>query len=185
VRVLVACEESGVVRRAFQARGHHAISCDILPPRDGQVRVHLQADVRHYLDDGWDLLIAFPPCTDLSVSGARWFRAKQADGRQQAALQFVRQLMEARIDRIAIENPVSIISSQIRKPDQIIQPWMFGHGEVKTTCLWLKGLPHLTPTQIVPGRIQRCWRMAPSATRARDRAETYLGIATAMAAQWG
>jgi site-specific DNA-cytosine methylase len=131
------------------------------------------------------MMVAFPPCTHLAVSGARWFAEKRADGRQQAALDFVRLLMDAPIPRIAIENPVSIISSHIRKPDQTIQPWQFGHGETKRTCLWLKGLPKLTPTDIVEGREQRIWKMPPSADRWKLRSQTYQGIADAMANQWG
>ena len=130
-------------------------------------------------------MIAFPPCTHLAVSGARWFKEKRADGRQQEALKFVRMLMDAPIDRIAIENPVSIISSHIRKPDQTIQPWQFGHGETKRTCLWLKNLPKLEPTDIVEGREQRIWKMPPSADRWKERSKTFQGIANAMADQWG
>lgn len=133
----------------------------------------------------WDLLIAHPPCTHLAVSGARHFEAKRADGRQQAALDFVRRLLDAPIPLIAIENPVSIISSQIRKPDQVIQPWQFGHGETKATCLWLKGLPPLVPTNVVPGRVARVHRMSPGPNRWKERSRTYQGIADAMAAQWG
>lgn len=163
--------------------GHDAISCDILPSdREGP---HLQCDVREVNLAAFDLMIAFPPCTHLAVSGARWFPQKRADGRQQAALDFVRFLMEAPVERIAIENPVSIISSHIRKPDQTIQPWQFGHGEVKRTCLWLKNLPRLQPTNIVDGREARVHMMPPSADRWRKRSVTYPGIAQAMADQWG
>jgi site-specific DNA-cytosine methylase len=185
VRVLVACEFSGTVRRAFRALGHDAWSCDLLPA-DDESPFHLQRDAIWAATywKGWDLLIAHPPCTDLAVSGARHFAAKKADGRQDAALEFVRQLMEAPIPRIAVENPVSIISSHIRKPDQIIQPWQFGHGETKATCLWLKGLPKLTPTNIVPGREARIHKMAPGPNRWKERSKTYRGIAEAMAAQW-
>lgn len=182
MRILIACEYSGAVRDAFTAKGHDAISCDILPTdSDGP---HIQGDVRDVLGDGWDMMIAFPPCTHLAVSGARWFKEKQADGRQDAALDFVRLLMDAPIPRIAIENPVSIISSHIRKPDQTIQPWQFGHGETKRTCLWLKNLPKLTPTNIVEGREQRIWKMPPSKDRWKERSKTYQGIADAMAQQW-
>lgn len=193
MKVLVACEESGAVRRAFRARGHDAFSCDLEPARDGSPH-HLRCDVRIALDliGGWELMIAHPPCDDIACSGARWFPEKIADGRQQRALDFVQLLMDAPVPRICIENPVSVISSKIRKPDQIIQPWQFWHldepgtGEVKTTCLWLKGLPPLVPTTPdEPGRKQACWLMGPSPTRKRDRATTYRGIADAMAQQWG
>lgn len=183
MRVLVACEYSGEVREAFRARGHDAMSCDLLPT--DAPGPHYQGPVEDVLNDGWDMMIAFPPCTHLAVSGARWFKEKRADGRQQAALKFVRMLMDAPIDRIAIENPVSIISSHIRKPDQTIQPWQFGHGETKRTCLWLKGLPKLEPTDIVEGREQRIWKMPPSADRWKERSKTFQGIANAMANQWG
>lgn len=149
MRVLVACEFSGVVRRAFQATGHEAWSCDLLPSEDNSLN-HIQGDVRSLLDDPWDLMVAHPPCTHLAVSGARWFKEKVSE--QEEALNFVRTLLGSGIPRMALENPVSIISSRIRKPDHIIQPWQFGHGETKATCLWLKGLPKLKPTQIVSGR---------------------------------
>lgn len=185
-RVLVACEFSGAVRRAFRALGHDAWSCDLLPAEDGSP-FHVEDSVFHrsLLTQGWDLMIAHPPCTHLAVSGARHFAAKKADGRQQAALEFVQALMDAPIDRIAVENPISIISSRIRKPDQIIQPWQFGHGETKATCLWLKGLPLLQPTQVVDGRVARVHRMPPSPDRWKERSRTFEGIASAMAAQWG
>lgn len=184
MRVILGCESSGVVRRAFEARGHDAWSCDLLESEDGSPR-HIVGDVLDVIDDGWDLGIFFPPCTHLAVSGARHFPAKRADGRQQAALDFVRRLLAARIPKIALENPVSIISTHIRPPDQVIQPWMFGHGETKATCLWLKDLPRLTPTNIVPGREPRVHRMAPSPDRWRERSRTLPGIADAMADQWG
>jgi hypothetical protein len=192
MRVLVACEESGIVRSAFKARGHEAFSCDLLPAR-AHSAFHFEGDVRELLIPGkWDLMIAHPPCDDIACSGARWFPEKIADGRQQRALDFVQALMDAPIPRICIENPVSVISTRIRKPDQIIQPWQFWHldepgtGEVKTTCLWLKGLPKLVPTTpSETGRHQACWLMGPSPTRKRDRSTTYRGIADAMAAQWG
>jgi site-specific DNA-cytosine methylase len=184
MRVLVACEFSGVVRRAFRAIGHKAWSCDLLPAEDGDIH-HIGYDVRKVLNDGWDLMIAHPPCTHLAVSGAKHFMAKQADGRQQQALEFVRTLMNAPIPRICIENPISIISSRIRKPDQIIQPWQFGHGETKATCLWLKGLPPLVWTNIVEGREARVHKMPPGPNRWKERSRTYEGIAAAMAAQWG
>lgn len=182
VRVLVACEESGEVRRAFRALGHDAWSCDLLPARDGS-EFHIQGDVTPLLSGGWNLMIAFPPCTHLCVSGARWFKEKQRE--QAEALDFVRTLLDAPIPRIALENPIGVISSRIRKPDQIIQPWQFGHGETKATCLWLKNLPKLVPTNIVEGREARVHRMAPGPNRARDRSATYPGVAAAMAAQWG
>jgi hypothetical protein len=189
MRVLVACEFSGTVRRAFRALGHDAWSCDLLPSEDGGP--HLQGDVSIWLKGmpgwvglEWDLMIAHPPCTDLAVSGARHFAAKIADGRQQRALDFVQRLMDAPIPRIAIENPISIISSRIRKPDQIIQPWQFGHGETKATCLWLKNLPLLKPTNIVEGREARVHRMPPGPNRWKERSRTFEGIAQAFAEQW-
>lgn len=183
-RVLIACEYSGRVREAFRKIGHDAISCDLLPSEDNSPH-HYQGDVFDLMGDGFDLMIAHPPCTHLSVSGARHFAAKRASGVQQEALEFVRRLMAAPIDRIAIENPISIISSQIRKPDQIIQPWQFGHGETKATCLWLKNLPKLTPTNIVEGREAKVHKMPPGPDRWKDRSRTYQGIADAFATQWG
>jgi hypothetical protein len=181
MRVLVACEYSGTVRDAFIARGHDAMSCDLLPTeRPGP---HYQGRVQDVINIGWDLMIAHPPCTHLAVSGARWWKDKQ--GEQAEALDFVRDLMDAPIPRIAIENPVSKISTAIRKPDQIVQPWQFGHGETKATCLWLKGLPLLVPTQVVDGREARIHKMSPSPDRWKERSRTYQGIADAMAAQWG
>lgn len=182
MRVLVACEFSGVVRDAFRALGHDAWSCDLLPCETGPLW-HIRGDVRRYLDLGWDLMVAHPPCTHLAVSGARWFAGKREE--QEEALAFVRLLLDAPILRIALENPVSVISSRIRKPDQIIQPWQFGHGEVKATCLWLRNLPKLVPTDIVEGREARVHRMGPSPTRWADRSRTLPGIADAMAEQWG
>jgi site-specific DNA-cytosine methylase len=181
VRVLVACEFSGVVRDAFKDRGHDAWSCDILPTE--QPGNHIEGDVAQVLQDGWDLMIAHPPCTYLAVSGARWWAQRRAE--QEAALEFVRALLDAPIARIALENPVSCISTRIRKPDQIIHPWQFGHGETKATCLWLKGLPLLIPTQQVAGREARIHRMAPGPQRWRERSRTFAGIAEAMAEQWG
>lgn len=183
MRVLIACEYSGRVRDAFIALGHEAMSCDLLPT--DVPGPHYIGDVRDLLADSWDLMIAHPPCTHLAVSGARHFAAKQASGVQQEALEFVRILMNAPIKRIALENPISIISSRIRKPDQIIQPWQYGHGETKATCLWLKNLPKLTATDIVAGREPRIHKMPPSADRWKLRSETYIGIAQAMAKQWG
>jgi hypothetical protein len=181
MRVLIACEFSGIVRDAFAARGHDAWSCDLLPTeRPGQ---HIQDDVLKYLTVGWDLMIAHPPCTHLAVSGARWFAKKREE--QIEALAFVRALFDAPIHKIALENPISIISSHVRKPDQIVQPWQFGHGEVKATCLWLKNLPPLTPTHIVEGRAARVHREPPGPDRWKNRSRTFQGIALAMAEQWG
>lgn len=183
MRVLVACEYSGSVRDAFIKAGHDAMSCDLLPT--DAPGPHYQGSVLEILHDKWDLMIAHPPCTHLAVSGARHFAAKRADGRQQDAIDFFLELARAPIPRIAIENPVCIMSSVWRKPDQTIQPWQFGHGETKATCLWLKNLPHLVPTKIVPGREPRIHKMPPSPDRWKLRSETYRGIADAMAAQWG
>lgn len=181
MRVLVACEYSGRVRDAFKARGHHAVSCDLLDTEaPGE---HHTGDVMDIINAGWDLMIAHPPCTHLAVSGSRWFKDKAKE--QEEALAFVRLLMAAPIGKIAIENPISVISSKIRKPDQIIQPWQFGHGETKATCLWLKGLPKLLPTNIVDGRVNRVHRMSPGPNRWKERSRTYEGIAQAMAEQWG
>lgn len=181
MKVLVACEFSGTVRDAFRARGHDAWSCDLLPTE--VPGPHYESDVREVLHFGWDLMIAHPPCTHLAVSGARWFKEKQQEQRE--SLAFVRLLLDADIPRIALENPVSIISSRIRKPDQIIQPWQFGHGETKATCLWLKGLPKLVPTNVVSGRENRVHRMPPGPDRWKERSRTFPGIAAAMAEQWG
>lgn len=188
MRVLVACEFSGIVRDAFIAAGHDAVSVDLLPSE--RYGPHLQADIRDYLHERlWvahtpvDLMIAHPPCTHLAVSGARWFKDKQDE--QAEALEFVRWLLDAPVARIALENPISIISSRIRKPDQIIQPWQFGHPETKATCLWLKNLPKLVPTQVVEGREARVHREPPGPDRWKNRSRTYEGIAAAMASQWG
>ena len=183
MRVLVACEFSGRVRDAFLARGHEAMSCDLLETE--APGPHYRGDVRDVLDYPWDLMIAHPPCTDLSVSGARHFAAKRLDGRQQAGASFAIMLGKTDIPAICIENPVSVLSSLWRKPDQIIQPWQFGHGETKTTCLWLKGLPKLRPTAISEGREQKIWREPPSPDRWKIRSRTFQGIADAMANQWG
>ena len=181
MRVLIACEYSGVVRDAYLAKGHQALSCDLLPTdRPGP---HYQGDVRDILGEGWDLMIAHPPCTHLAVSGARWFKDKVEE--QKEALDFVRLLLSADIGKIALENPISVISSKVRKPDQIIQPWQFGHGETKATCLWLKGLPLLVPTDIVEGREARVHNLPPSKDRWKLRSTTFLGVAEAMANQWG
>lgn len=183
MKILVGCEYSGIVRDAFIARGHDAMSCDILPTeRPGP---HYQGDVRDVLDYPWDMAIFHPPCTDLSVSGARHFAAKRMDGRQQASASFFMRMARCGIPKIAIENPVCIMSSLWRRPDQIIQPWMFGHGETKATCLWLVNLPPLRATNVVAGREARIHKMPPSAERGKLRSETYLGIAEAMAEQWG
>ena len=191
MRVLVACEYSGVVRDAFRQAGHLALSCDLLPTE--VAGPHYMGDVRYLLNEGWDMMIAHPPCTHLAVSGARWFKEKTQE--QKEALEFVRLLMNAPIPKICIENPVSIISSRIRKPDQTIQPWMFGHGETKATCLWLKNLPKLIPTHseeddmffdTAPAeRIPRVHMLAPSPDRWKERSRTFKGIAGAMARQWG
>lgn len=185
MRVLVGCEESGVVRDAFIRGGHDAMSCDILPTRSPGP--HYCGDVFDVIDYPWDVAIFHPPCTHTSVSGAKHFAEKWADGRQAAGVAFFLALVRrsAHIPRVALEQPVSIISSLYRKPDQIIQPWQFGHGEIKATCLWLRGLPKLIPTNIVDGREARVHRMPPGPNRARDRSATYAGIAEAMAAQWG
>ena len=190
MKVLIACEYSGTVRDAFSALGHYAVSCDLLPTeKPGE---HYQGDVMDIINDGWDIMVAHPPCTHLAVSGARWFKDKQQE--QQEALEFVRKLMQADIPRICIENPVSIISSRIRKPEQIIQPWMFGHEATKTTCLWLKNLPLLQATNVV-GKGKRhitkggkslpeWYNLPPSADRWKIRSATFQGIADAMAQQW-
>jgi site-specific DNA-cytosine methylase len=183
MKVLIACEYSGTVRDAFIKLGYDAISCDLLPT--DKPGPHYQGDVFDIINDGFDLMIAHPPCTDLAVSGARHFREKIADGRQQAAIYFFMKLAKTNIAKIAIENPVCIMSTKWRKPDQIIQPWQFGHGETKATCLWLKGLPLLKPTQIVEGRADRIHKMPPSPDRWKLRSKTYQGIADAMAEQWG
>ncbi len=185
MRVLVACESSGTVRDAFIRSGHDAMSCDLLPT-DSQ-GPHYQGDVFDVIDYPWELMIGHPPCTHLSVSGSRHFAAKKLDGRQQAAVSFFMRLIRqsAHISMVAIENPVCIMSSLYRKPDQIIHPWQYGHGETKATCLWLKGLPLLQPTNIVEGREARIHRMPPSPDRWKERSKTFQGIADAMASQWG
>jgi hypothetical protein len=183
VKVLIACEYSGRVRDAFIKLGHEAMSCDLLPT--DSPGPHYQGNIFDVIDYPWDLMIAHPPCTDLSVSGARHFEAKRLDGRQQASASFFMKLAKCDIPKIAVENPVCIMSSLYRKPDQIIQPWQYGHGETKSTCLWLKGLPPLTPTSIVGGRSDRIHKMPPSPDRWKLRSTTYQGIADAMAAQWG
>lgn len=197
MKVLIACEFSGVVRDAFRAKGHDAYSCDLLPSTSNGP--HIQGDVLNVLDRDWDMMIAHPPCTHLAISGARWFVNKQKE--QMEALEFIRHLLNAPIDKIALENPIGIISSKIRKPDQIIQPYQFGEDASKATCLWLKNLPKLVPTKLISGRqiiyngksIER-WanqcdsgqnKLAPSIDRWALRSITYTGIANAMANQWG
>ena len=181
LNVLVACEFSGIVRDSFLAKGHNAMSCDILPTE--KPGPHYEGDVMDVIDEGWDLMIAHPPCTHLAVSGARWFKDKVIE--QAEAIQFFMSLANADILKIAIENPVSIMSTRWRKPDQYIQPWEFGHGETKKTGFWLKGLPLLKSTNIVEGREQRIWKMPPGPNRAKNRSRTFPGIAAAMADQWG
>lgn len=192
LRVLVACEFSGVVRRAFQAKGHDAWSCDLLPAEDGEPDYgnggkHYRCDVRMNLNDGynppWDMIIAHPPCTHLSVSGARWFKDKKDEQRE--AIDFFLRFLQADCKYLCIENPVSIMSTVYRKPDQVIQPFQFGDPFRKTTCLWLKGLPKLIPTSDMKTGEQACWKMPPSPDRAKNRSRTYQGIAKAMADQWG
>lgn len=200
MRVLVACEYSGTVRDAFLAKGHDAVSCDLL---DTDVPgPHYKGDVRDIINNGWDLMIAHPPCTFLTVAGARWFyhpddkhlptsqrrpHPKYPTRRQDQldAIEFVKFLMSASIEKIALENPVGVLSTQYKKPSQIIQPWQFGHGVTKATCLWLKNLPLLTPTEIVSGRVAECHNLPPSKDRWKLRSKTYEGIAKAMAEQWG
>lgn len=200
MKILVACEESQAVTIELRRLGHEAYSCDIIPCSGGHPEWHIMQNVlpllngncsfktmdgtEHSIETRWDMIIAFPPCTHLAVSGAKWFAAKRADGRQQAAIDFFMQFANADCSKIAIENPVGIMSTYYRKPDQIIQPWQFGHGETKKTCLWLKGLPPLISTEIVEGREQRIWKMPPSEDRAKNRAKTFPGIARAMAEQW-
>lgn len=185
MRVLIACEFSGIVRDAFTAKGHDAYSCDLLPTeRPGK---HFKMSLFNEIDQWvlsmeFDLIIAHPPCTHLSVSGARWFKEKELE--QRRAVNFFMLCINAPAKKVAVENPISIMSTKYRKPDQIIQPWQFGHGETKATCLWLKNLPKLIPTNIVEGREGKVWKMAPGPNRAKDRSRTYEGIAKAMAEQW-
>lgn len=181
MRVLIACEFSGIVRDAFIAQGHDAMSCDFLPTeREGP---HYQGNIRDIIREGWDMMVAHPPCQHLAASGARWWKDKKEV--QKDAIDFVLWLKDAPIEHIAIENPIGILSTVWRKPDEIIQPWMFGHGESKATCLWLKNVPELVPTEIVLGRTQRLYRLPPSPDRWKERSRTYEGIAKAMATQWG
>lgn len=185
MKVLVACEYSGVVRDAFIALGHEAMSCDLLPTE--KAGPHYEGDLFDVIDYPWDLAVFHPECTHLSVSGARHFADKRMDGRQQRAVSFFMSIVRrsSNIPRVAIENPVCIMSSLWRRPDQIIQPWQFGHGETKATCLWLKGLPLLVPTNVVDGRDDRIHKMSPGPDRWKERSRTYQGIAEAMALQWG
>lgn len=193
MRVLVACEESQEVCKAFRALGHEAYSCDIEPCSGGHPEWHLRCDALELLKIRWDLIIAHPPCTDLAVSGAAWFAEKRANGRQQAAIDFFMRFVNADCEHIAVENPVSIMSTKYRKPDQIIQPWMFGHPEKKATCFWLKGLPMLAPTDDVSeymkklpkNQQERLHYLLPCPDRAKLRSKTFPGIARAMAEQWG
>lgn len=184
MRVLVGCEFSGVVREAMRRRGHDAVSCDLLPAEDGSPH-HVQADVLTLLADGWDLAVFHPPCTRLTVAGARWFKGREVE--QAAAIAFAEALSSAPIPRVALENPIGVLStrSMLGKPSQIVQPWQFGHGETKATCLWLRGLPPLVPTNVVSGRVARVHRLPPSPDRWKLRSRTYQGIADAMAEQWG
>lgn len=191
MKVLIACEYSGTVRDAFIRAGHDAMSCDLLPT--DVAGPHYQGNIFDVVDYPWDIMIAHPPCTDLAVSGAAWFANKRLVGSQQASVSFFMKLAKLNIPRIAIENPVCVMSSLWRKPDQVIQPWMFGHKEQKATCLWLKGLPALEPTNDVKEQMmelpknqrERLHYLPPSADRWKLRSTTFQGIADAMAAQWG
>lgn len=193
MRVLVACEESQAVTKEFRRLGHEAYSCDVIPCSGGHPEWHLQQDVTPLLQQHWDMIIAFPPCTHLCVSGARHFEQKRKDGRQQQGIDFFMTFANADCDKIAIENPIGIMSSVWRKPDQIIQPWMFGHPEKKATCLWLKGLPKLESTDdvreymktLTKNKQERIHYLPPSADRAKLRSKAFPGIAKAMAEQWG
>jgi len=196
-RILIACEESQAVTKKMRAMGHEAFSCDLMPCSGGHPEWHLQKDVTQIITEEWDMIIAFPPCTHLASSGARWFKQKKLDGRQQQGIDFFMLFANAECDRIAIENPVGVMSTKYRKPDQIIQPWMFGDPYQKTTCLWLKGLPQLTPTNIVEKgefktwvdkngiqKKQSLWTYSLAGNGHR-RSKTFFGIAEAMASQWG
>jgi len=195
LRVLVACEESQVVTIAFRELGHEAYSCDLEPCSGGHPDWHIQDDVLKHLD-GWDMIIAFPTCTFLTVSANKWYKDQPplksgalvgAEHRmaRSKAIEFFMRLANCKCERVAIENPIGIMSTVWRKPDQIIQPWMFGHGETKATCLWLRGLPKLKPTCIVKGRNQRIWKLPPTEDRSKLRSKTFIGIAKAIAYQWG
>ena len=183
--ILIACEESQAVTIEFRKLGIEAYSCDLQECSGDHPEWHMQGDVIPLLKEYWDGIIAFPSCTDTAVSGARWFKQKIKDGRQQRAVEFFMLFADCDCENISIEQPVSIMSTVYRKPDQIIHPWQFGHGETKATCLWLKGFLKLVPTNIVSGREQRIWKMAPSKDRAKLRSKTFPGIARAMAEQWG
>lgn len=190
MKVLVACEESQAVCKEFRRLGHEAFSCDLQECSGGHPEWHIKGDIRDVLRHEltqpiWDMVIAFPPCTDLAVSGARYFKQKREDGRQEFSINFFEFFTYLKTPKVAIENPIGIMSTRYRKPDQIIQPWQFGHGETKATCLWLKELPKLVPTDIVDGREQTTWKMPPSPDRAKLRSKTFPGIAKAMAEQWG
>jgi site-specific DNA-cytosine methylase len=185
MKILIACEESQAVCTQFRKLDHEAYSCDIEPCSGGYPKWHLQKDIREILNLNWDMIIAFPPCTDLCVSGARWFEEKRKNGRQKLSIDFFMLFTKLDCDKVCIENPIGIMSTLYRKPDQIIQPWQFGHGETKATCLWLKGLPKLLATNIVEGRVNRIHKLPPTKDRSILRAKTYAGIAEAMAIQWG
>jgi hypothetical protein len=182
MKIIIGCEFSGVVRRTFREKGHDARSCDLLPTEDNS-EYHIKDNLLNHLNEGWNLAIFHPPCTHLAVSGARWFKDKQQE--QKDAIDFFMALVNAPIPKICVENPISIMSTLYRKPDQIIQPWWFGHGETKATCLWLKGLPKLEPTEIVEGRQPRVHYESPGKDRWKNRSRTLQGIANAMAEQWG
>jgi len=183
MKLLVACERSQKVTKLARGQGHEAYSCDILSEYGGYPEWHIQDDVLKNLNRNWDMVLAFPPCTHLAVSGARWFKEKQKDGRQQQAIDFFMEFTKIKCPW-AIENPIGIMSTYYQKPDQIIQPWQFGHGETKATCLWLNNLPLLKPTNIVSGRKSIVHYMSPSPERATKRSETYSGIAAAIVDQW-
>lgn len=193
MKILVACEESQAVTIAFRNKGHEAYSCDMLACSGGHPEWHIQGDVLPILNQKWDMIIAFPPCTDLACSGAAWFKEKRLDGRQQASIDFFMEFTKVDCAKIAIENPIGIMSTNYKKPDQIIQPWMFGHKEQKSTCLWLKGLPKLVETNNVykemmelPKSVrERLHYLPPSKDRASIRSKTFSGVAAAMAEQWG
>lgn len=192
MKVLVACEYSGRVRDAFTRMGHEAMSCDLLPTESPGA--HFQGDIREVLGGSWDMVLAFPPCTHLAVSGARYFAEKRADGRQKQGIEFFMLFVGCGVEKLVIENPIGIMSRVYRKPDQIIQPWQYGHPESKATCLWLRGVPLLRPTKILPQPDSGRWenqtpsgqnKLGPSVDRAKIRSATYQGIAEAMAEQWG
>ncbi len=184
MKILIACEESQIVLTEFLQLGHDVYSCDLIPTTGAYPERHIQGDVAPLLKKKWDMIIAFPPCTHLASSGARWFGKKRENGQQQNAIDFFMLFTSLPCPKIVIENPVGIMSIIYRRPHQIIQPWQYGHGEMKTTCLWLKGLPNLKPTNIVGGREQKMWRMPPSIDRSMLRSKTYKGVAKAMAEQW-